>query len=55
MTMKIHCLNQISKNGLKHLTDNYELTDKLEDADAVVSLPADWAGDVTLDVSVGDV
>ena len=36
MTMKIHCLNQISKNGLKHLTDNYELTDKLEDADAVL-------------------
>ena len=28
---------------------------ELEDADAVLSLPAGWNGDVTLDVSVGDV
>lgn len=36
MTTKIHCLNPISDNGLKHLTDDYELIDKLEEADAVL-------------------
>lgn len=33
---KIYCLNQISKTGLSHLTDNYQLTDSLNDADAVL-------------------
>ncbi len=33
---KIHCLNQISKEGLKLLTDDYKITENLADADAVL-------------------
>ncbi len=33
---KIHCLNPISKKGLKLLTEDYTITDKLEEADAVL-------------------
>lgn len=33
---KIHCLNNISKIGLAELTDQYELTDNIEEADAVL-------------------
>lgn len=33
---KIHCLNQISKEGLKLLTDDYTITENLADADAVL-------------------
>ncbi len=36
MTTKIHCLNPISEHGLKLLTEDYELTDKIEDAAAVL-------------------
>ena len=33
---KIHCLNNISKIGLAELTDQYELTDNIEEADAIL-------------------
>ena len=33
---KIHCLNQISREGLKLLTDDYKITENLADADAVL-------------------
>lgn len=33
---KIHCLNNISAEGLALLTDNYELTDNIEEADAIL-------------------
>ncbi|MDO4183342.1 MAG: 3-phosphoglycerate dehydrogenase [Coriobacteriia bacterium] len=33
---KIHCLNNISKIGLGELTDQYELTDNIEEADAIL-------------------
>ncbi len=33
---KIHCLNNISPKGLALLGDNYELTDNLEEADAIL-------------------
>ena len=33
---KICCLNPISQTGLKHLTNAYTLTDRLEEADAVL-------------------
>lgn len=33
---KIHCLNNISKVGLAELTDQYELTDNIEEADAIL-------------------
>ena len=32
---KIHCLNNISPEGLALLTDEYELTDNVEEADAI--------------------
>lgn len=34
--MKVCCLNPISKAGTKNLTENYELTETLQDADAVL-------------------
>ena len=34
--MKICCMNPISKKGLKLLTDRYELTENLNEADAVL-------------------
>ena len=33
---KVHCLNNISKVGLAELTDQYEITDNIEEADAVL-------------------
>lgn len=33
---KIHCLNNISAEGLALLTDNYELTDNIDEADAIL-------------------
>ena len=33
---KIHCLNNISAVGLSELTDQYELTDDIEEADAIL-------------------
>ena len=33
---KIHCMNNIAKVGTDRLGDNYQLTDKLEEADAVM-------------------
>ncbi len=33
---KVHCLNNISPVGLADLTDNYELTDNLDEADAIL-------------------
>lgn len=33
---KIHCLNNISEKGLALLTDNYEITDDIEQADAIL-------------------
>ena len=33
---QIHCLNKISQVGLKHLTDNYQLNDSFDAADAVL-------------------
>ena len=33
---KIHCLNPISKTGTDRFTDNYEMTDDLQSADAVL-------------------
>lgn len=33
---KIHCLNNISPVGLATLTDNYEITDNIEEADAIL-------------------
>ena len=33
---KIHCLNNISAEGLALLTDNYEVTDNIEEADAIL-------------------
>ncbi len=34
--VKIHCLNPISKVGLGKLTDGYTLTDRVEEADAIL-------------------
>ena len=36
MTTKINCLNPIAGVGLEMLDDNFEITDKFEDADAVL-------------------
>ena len=33
---KIHCLNNISKVGLAELTDQYQLTDNIQEADAIL-------------------
>ncbi len=33
---KIHCLNAISKHGIELLTDEYQLTDKMEEADGIL-------------------
>ncbi|WP_165174043.1 3-phosphoglycerate dehydrogenase [Adlercreutzia sp. ZJ242] len=33
---KIHCLNNISSEGLALLTDDYEITDNIEEADAIL-------------------
>lgn len=33
---KIHCLNNISKVGLAELSDNYEITENIEEADAIL-------------------
>ncbi|WP_172136150.1 3-phosphoglycerate dehydrogenase [Adlercreutzia sp. ZJ473] len=33
---KIHCLNNISSEGLALLTDDYEITDNVEEADAIL-------------------
>ena len=33
---KIHCLNSISKVGTQNLKETYEMTDSLQDADAVL-------------------
>lgn len=33
---KIHCLNNISPVGLELLSDQYELTDQIEEADAIL-------------------
>ena len=33
---KIHCLNNISAEGLALLTENYELTENIEEADAIL-------------------
>ena len=33
---KVHCLNNISSEGLALLTDDYELTDNLEEADVIL-------------------
>ena len=38
---KIHCLNNISPVGLDLLTDSYELTDNVEEADAILVRSAD--------------
>lgn len=38
---KIHCLNNISKVGLDTLSDNYEICDSVEDADAIIVRSAD--------------
>lgn len=38
---KIHCLNNISPIGLDLLTDEYELTDNVEEADAILVRSAD--------------
>lgn len=38
---KIHCLNNISTEGLALLTDEYELTDNVEEADAILVRSAD--------------
>lgn len=38
---KIHCLNNISPEGLALLTDSYELTDNVEEADAILVRSAD--------------
>ena len=38
---KIHCLNNISPVGLAELTDQYELTDNVEEADAILVRSAD--------------
>ena len=36
MTGKIHCLNPISKKGLKLLTENYELTENIAEAEGIL-------------------
>ncbi|MCD8381141.1 MAG: 3-phosphoglycerate dehydrogenase, partial [Lachnospiraceae bacterium] len=33
---QIHCLNPISKVGLKHFTEQYALTDQLSEADGIL-------------------
>ncbi|MDO4291207.1 MAG: 3-phosphoglycerate dehydrogenase [Eggerthellaceae bacterium] len=33
---KIHCLNNISKVGLAELSDNYEITENIDEADAIL-------------------
>ncbi len=33
---KVHCLNNISSKGLELLTDEYELTDAVEEADVIL-------------------
>lgn len=38
---KVHCLNNISAVGLANLTDGYELTDNIEEADAILVRSAD--------------
>ncbi|MDO4265956.1 MAG: phosphoglycerate dehydrogenase [Eubacteriales bacterium] len=38
---KIFCLNQISRHGLDRLTDNYTLTDQIEEAEGVLVRSAD--------------
>ncbi len=38
---KVHCLNNISPVGLALLSDNYELTDNIEEADAILVRSAD--------------
>ena len=38
---KVHCLNNISKEGLALLTDEYELTDNIEEADVILVRSAD--------------
>lgn len=44
MAFKIHCLNKIAPMGLKLLTDNYQLTDNLEEAQAILVRSADLHG-----------
>lgn len=41
---KIHCLNNISSVGLALLTDQYELTDSIEEADAILVRSANMHG-----------
>lgn len=36
MTYKVHCLNNISSAGLDLLTDEYELTDSVDEADVIL-------------------
>ena len=36
MMKKIHCLNAISKYGTDLLTEDYELTERLEEADGIL-------------------
>ena len=38
---KVHCLNNISKVGLAQFTDNYQLTDDIAEADAILVRSAD--------------
>ena len=33
---KVHCLNNISAKGLDLLTDEYQLTDNVEEADVIL-------------------
>ena len=33
---KVHCLNNISEKGLELLTDEYELTDDVNEADVIL-------------------
>lgn len=38
---KIYCLNNISPEGLALLTDNYEVTENIDEADAILVRSAD--------------
>lgn len=41
MTYKVHCLNPISSKGLDLLTDDYQLTDDVSEADVILVRSAD--------------
>ena len=41
MSFKYYCMNPISKAGIDRFKDNYEKTEQIEDADAVLVRSAD--------------